>query len=275
MRPDFQSHRLINVAQRQTYSDRQSQSVVFTSLQNVSKCAFAINLMFLFIISTNSDSNLDRSYTLNSFRILRTRSICRIHLFEQFTNLHIWIENRILFIGLWFELKTVTNESLPQINDFTFLSSLPSEHSHSPQIIFVMKITNFVKSAKTSFLTPLTQKCTRVLRTTLLVHYPPSQDRLEDFSQATRSEQSAEPNGMTGTHKTGFLRKRLSYYFVTFLSCCQDESFDVSCSCWWGVTLRGIGWSMSLGRRRTVTCKREVSSLPLYKMSQNVHLQQI
>ena len=27
----------------------------------------------------------------------RTHSICRIHLFEQFTNLHIWIENLILF----------------------------------------------------------------------------------------------------------------------------------------------------------------------------------
>ena len=76
--------------------------------------------------------------------------------------------------------------------DFTFLFSLPSEHYHSPQSIFVMKITNFVKSTKTPFSAPLTQKCTRVLRTTLLVHYPPSQDKLEDFSQATRSKQPAE-----------------------------------------------------------------------------------
>ena len=40
------------------------------------------------------------------------------------------------------------------MNDFTLMFSLPSKHSHSSQIIFVMKVTNFVKSAKTSFLTP-------------------------------------------------------------------------------------------------------------------------
>ena len=194
MRPDFRRHRLINVAQRQTYSDRQSQSVVFTSLQNVSKCEFAINLMFLFIISTNSDSNLDHFYTLNSFRILR-----ELILYAELIYLNI-LQNCIFgskisyfFIGRWFELKIVTNASLPHMINCIFLFSLTSEHFHSPQSIFVMKITNFVKSAKTSFPAPLTQKCTRVLRTTLLVHYPPSQDRLEDFSQATRSKQSAEP----------------------------------------------------------------------------------
>ena len=218
MRPDFQSHRLINVAQRQTYSDRQSQSVVFTSLQNVSKCAFARNLMFLFIISTNSDSNLDHFYTLHSFRILR--ELIPYAEFIYLNSLQICIFGSKIyyfFIGLWFELKIVTNESLPQINDFTFLSSLPSKHSHSPQIIFVMKISNFVKSAKTSFLTPLTQKCTRVVRTTLLVHYPPSQDRLEDFSQATRSKQSAEPKrhdrgpqGWLPTEKAELLFRHIS-----------------------------------------------------------------
>ena len=194
MRPDFQSHRLINVAQRQTYSDRQSQSVVFTSLQNVSKCAFAINLMFLFIISTNSDSNLDHFYTLNSFRILRELILYAELIYLNILQICIFGSKiSYFFIGLWFELKIVTNESLPQMIDCIFLFSLTSEHYHSPQSIFVMKITNFVKSAKTSFSAPLTQKCTRVLRTTLLVHYPPSQDRLEDFSQATRSKQPAEP----------------------------------------------------------------------------------
>ena len=132
--------------------------------------------------------------TWNLFRILRERiSYAEFSYSDILQNCMFGSKILYFCIGLWFELKIVTNESLPQINDFTFLSSLPSEHSHSPQIIFVMKITNFVKSAKTSFWAPLTQKCTRVLRTTLLVHYPPSQDRLEDFSQATRSKQSAEP----------------------------------------------------------------------------------
>ena len=45
-------------------------SVIFISLQNVSKCAFATNLMFL-IISTNSDSNLDHFYSLDSFSMPR------------------------------------------------------------------------------------------------------------------------------------------------------------------------------------------------------------
>ena len=49
--------------------------------------------------------------------------------------------------------------------DFTFLLSQPFECSSSSQIKVVLKITNFVKSSKTSFSAPLTQKCTRVLRT--------------------------------------------------------------------------------------------------------------
>ena len=103
----------------------------------------------------------------------------------------------------------------------------------------------------------------------------PAKTNLKTSARQPDPNSLHNPNGTTRAHKTGFLQETLSYYFVTFLSCCQDESFDVSCSCWWGVTLRGIGWSMSLGRRRTVTCKREVSPLSLYKMSQNVHLQQI
>ena len=181
MRRDFERHRLINVARAQTYSDMQTRSVIFTSLQNVSKCSFATNLMFL-IISTNSDSNLDHFYSLDSFRILR--ELISYAELIYFTILQICIfgpKISYFFIGLWFELKIVTNKSLPQMIDRTFLFPLPLEHYHSPQRISVMKITNFVKSAKTLFSAPLAQKCTKVLRTTLLVHYPPSQDRLEDF----------------------------------------------------------------------------------------------
>ena len=72
MRRDFESHRLINVPRAQTYSDGQTQSVIFTSLENVSKCAFSMNSIFL-ILSTDSDSDLHHSYTLHSFRILRER----------------------------------------------------------------------------------------------------------------------------------------------------------------------------------------------------------
>ena len=179
MRRDFERHRLINVARAQTYSDMQTRSVIFTSLQNVSKCAFATNLMFL-IISTNSDSNLDHFYSLDLFRILRELILYAELIYLNILKIYIFgTKISYFFIGLWFELKIITNKSLPQIIDCTFLFSLPSEHYHSPQSISVMKITNFVKSTKTPFSAPLTQKCTRV------------QDRLEDFSQATRSKQSA------------------------------------------------------------------------------------
>ena len=138
-----------------------------------------------------------------------------------------------------------------------------------------MKITNFVKSAKT-FFWPLWPKNARECFAPLCLYTTrPAKTDLKTSARQPDPNSLQSPNGMTGAHKTGFLRKRLSYYFVTFISCCQDESFDVSCSCWWGVTLRGIAWSLSLMRRRTVTCKREVSSLPLFKKSQNVHLQQI
>ena len=206
--------------------------------------------MFI-IISTNFDSNLDHFYSLNSFRILRELILYAELIYLNILQICIFgAKISYFFIGLWFELKIVTNESLPQIIDCTFLFSLPSEHYHSPQSISVMKITNFVKSAKTSFSAPLTQKCTRVLRTTLLVHDPPSQDRLEDFSQATTSNSLQSPNGMIGAHKTGFLRKGWTTISSHF-------SVPDSFSCSWGVTLRGIGWSMSLRRRRTVTCERE------------------
>ena len=75
MRRDFERHRLINVARAQTYSDRQMQSVIVDSLRNVSNCDIINKLMFL-IISTNSESNLDHVYALDSFRMLRELIPC-------------------------------------------------------------------------------------------------------------------------------------------------------------------------------------------------------
>ena len=120
MRRDFERHSLILVAHAQTYSDMQTRSVIFTSLQNVSKCAFATNLMFL-IISTNSDSNLDHFYSLDSFRILRELILYAELIYLNILQICI-LGSKIsyFFIGLWFELKIVTNESLPQMIDFTF-----------------------------------------------------------------------------------------------------------------------------------------------------------
>ena len=65
----------------------------------------------------------------------------------------------------------------------------------------VMKITNFVKSVKTSFVAPLTPKCTRVLRTT------PWQ---------------AKPKQHNSTHGTDPVLETLSYFFVALLSYCKD-----------------------------------------------------
>ena len=70
MRRDFESHRLINDPRAQTYSDRQTQSVIFTSLGNVSKSKFSMNSIFL-ILSTDSGFNLEHFHTLDSSRILR------------------------------------------------------------------------------------------------------------------------------------------------------------------------------------------------------------
>ena len=97
----------------------------------------------------------------------------------------------------------------------------------------------------------------------------PAKTNLKTSARQPDPNSLQSPNGMTWAHKTGFLQETLSYYFVTFLSCCKDESLEISCSYRWGVTLRVIGWSMSLGRRRTATGKRKVSSLPLYNMHQN------
>ena len=81
---------------------------------------------------------------------------------------------------------------------------------------FVMKIINFVKLVKTSFVAPLTPKCTRVLRTT------PWQ---------------AKPKQHDSTHGTGPLLETLSYYFVALLSHCKDgQELRISCSYWWDVT---------------------------------------
>ena len=45
---------------------------------------------------------------------------------------------------------------------------MPSEHGYFLQSIFAMKIAHFVKSAEKFLSAPLTKKCTRVLRTTML-----------------------------------------------------------------------------------------------------------
>ena len=112
-----------------------------------------------------------------------------------------------------------------------------------------------------------------VLRTTLLAHYCPAKTNLKTSARQPDPNSLQSSNCMTGAHKTGLPQETLSYYFITFLSCCQDESLEISCSCWWGLTFRVIGWSMSLRGRRTATGNRKVSSLLLYKMCQNAHLQ--
>ena len=363
IRRDFERHRLINVARAETYSDMQMRSVILTSLQNVSKCAFAANLMCL-IISTNPNYNLDHLlesktrtscqralpanpctqdvwtkarwefhptglfsilwgvtkafpfwregltgypegsdptaertdtaqkgprgalsdsmnpsslkevsrifYSLDSFRILRELILYAELIYLSILQICIFrVKISYFFIRLWFELKIVTNESLPQMIDCTFLFSLPSEHYHSPQSISVMKIINFVKSAKTSFSAPPWSKNARECFAPLCLYTTrPAKTDLKTSARQPDPNSLQSLNGMTGAHKTDFLRLRLSYYCVTFRSCCQDESFDVSCSCWWGVTLRGIGWSMSLGRRHAHSDMQTRSVI--FTSSQNV-----
>ena len=88
---------------------------------------------------------------------------------------------------------------------------------------FVMKTTNFVKSVETSFVAPLTPKCTRVLRTT------PWQ---------------AKPKQHNSTHGTGPLLETLSYYFVALLSHKDGQELRVCCSYWWDVTFIVMGSSL-------------------------------
>ena len=91
---------------------------------------------------------------------------------------------------------------------------------------FVMKVTNFVESAKTSFLAPLTPKCTRVLRTTAW---------------------QAKPKQHNSTHETGPELETLSYYFVALLSHCKDgQELRISCSYWWDVTFIVIESPLSI-----------------------------
>ena len=147
----------------------------------------------------------------------RTHSVCRIHLFEQFANLHIWIENLILFHRsvIWAgncHKWIITSNDWFHFSIFSaFRTFLFSTENFRHEVI------NFVKSAKTSFWTPWPKKCTRELRTTLLVHYPPSQDRLADFSQATRSKQPAEPKRHgRGPHRLTSSRKRWTSIYSHF-----------------------------------------------------------
>ena len=118
-----------------------------------------------------------------------------------------------------------------------------------------------MKSAKTSFVAPLTPKRTRVLRTT------PWQ---------------AKPKQHDSTHGTGPLLETLSYYFVALLSHCKDgQELRISCSYWWDVLIliscsywdfhshRITSFHLILRHRRTATGKRKLSFLPLCKMFQN------
>ena len=114
---------------------------------------------------------------------------------------------------------------------------------------FVMKITNFVKSAKTSFLAPLTPKCTRVLRTTTW---------------------QAKPKQHNSTHETGPLLKTLTYYFLALLSHCKDgqelENLVLVLMRRDFHSHRMTSSHLILRHRRIATGKRKLSFLPLYKM---------
>ena len=76
----------------------------------------------------------------------------------------------------------------------------------------------------------------------------PAKTNLKTSARQPEPNGLQSPNGMAGAHQSGFLLERLSYDFVAFLSCCKKESLEISCSYWWGVTLRVIGSfaSMSL-----------------------------
>ena len=112
----------------------------------------------------------------------------------------------------------------------------------------------------------------------LLVHCPPSQDKLEDLSQATRSKRPAEPKWHGRGPRDWFpienaelLFRRISQLLsrrkpgkqLLILMRHDFESHRIIC------------FNVALRRRRTATGKRKVSSLPLYKMRQNVHFQLI
>ena len=115
-----------------------------------------------------------------------------------------------------------------------------------------MEITNFVKSAKTSFVAPLTPKCTRVLRTT---HW------------------QAKPKQHDSTHGTGPLLETLSYDFVALLSHCKDgqelENLVLILMRRDFHSHRMTSFHLILRHRRTATGKRKLSFALLCKMFQN------
>ena len=111
---------------------------------------------------------------------------------------------------------------------------------------FVMKISNFVKSAKTSFLAPLTPKCTRVLRTTAW------QAKLKQHNS---------------THGTDLLLETLSYDFVALLSQCKDgQELENLVLILMRRDFHNHGMTSShliLRHRRTATGKRKLSNVCL------------
>ena len=114
-----------------------------------------------------------------------------------------------------------------------------------------MKITNFVKSAKTSFGAPLAPKCTRVLCTTAW---------------------QAKPKQHNSTHGTGPVLETLSYYFVALLSHCKDgQELRISCSYWWDVTFIVIEPPLFIWSSGTDVLRQTNTNYhaPLCKMFQN------
>ena len=85
---------------------------------------------------------------------------------------------------------------------------------------FVMKITNFVKSAKTSFLAPLTQNAR------------------ECFAPRSGRQSPNSTTAPTGLVPIG----NAELYFVALLSHCKDgQELRICCSYWWDVTFIVMG----------------------------------
>ena len=121
---------------------------------------------------------------------------------------------------------------------------------------FVMKIINFVKSVKTSFVASLTPKCTRVLRTTPWQAKPKQHNSThripQNWSPTGNAEllfrRVAEPQGRAGVENLVLMLMRRDFH-----------------------SHRITSFHLILRHRSTATGKRKLSFLPLCKMFQNCH----
>ena len=180
MRRDLKSHRLINVARAQTYSNRQMQSVIVTSLRNVSNC----DIFNKFNVSHHFNEFWMQSWScLHSGFIQdtqRTHFICRIHLFENFTNLHVWTEHLIDFHRsvIWADnchiLSFISNKA------FHFSAFPPSDVQLFALNNFRVENSRFREIAQNVLVGPPDLK----MHESASHHFA---------SQATRSKQPAEP----------------------------------------------------------------------------------